>query len=774
MAFCAVPGSADAAESETIDIKSGQDLVNAADRINAAAEEEAFVLNILDNISVSGKINLKRGNVTIYGGGYVLTVSGGITAEGNTVLNLGAEDYPGTLQLTNGGSMGTILTLYDNSRLNVYDGVTIGPSTSPGTPAGVATYDLSEFNMYGGKITDCVNLYSVTGGVYIENSSVFNMYGGTIENCSGCQGGAVGISGASPIGPPADRVYAKFNMYGGEIKNCTDNWYGGGAVCMYGTSPTEFNMYGGTITGCYAANTEYGYGGAVMIYSTSDEAVTRISGGEIRGNSANYGAGIFIFDGEVTIEDGVGIYDNNAELAGDDVYINGGKVTLGKVGMSYALSDCGHGIDGWYDDGETRWGSTECGSSEGHTEPFSDTGTVLTGELALKAAHGDLISVSYDVNGGIWKETSPEYSFDSETGLYSLTVSGSSAEAAAAPERDGYIFKCWDDGAENTYGPDDVITISQNVTLTAVWQTKSPPVTYYTLSYESNGGTEYPNERYAKNRVVMLDKVPAKENFTFTGWYSDEECTDKITSVVINGNKTVYAGWEKTGVPPYLNGKDHVAYIIGYDDGLVHPNENITRAEVATIFFRLLNDSVRDENMTESNSFGDVSRGQWFNTAVSTMAELDILKGYPNGDFGPLDRMTRGEFAAVCARFDGRDVSGEASFSDIDGHWAKPDIIKASENGWINGYSDGTFGPDRYITRAEAVAMINRVLGRNPEKESDLLSGMKEWDDNMDTDQWYYIDVQEASNSHEYSRRQNYSEYWTKICPGPDWGAIEK
>ena len=222
-------------------------------------------------------------------------------------------------------------------------------------------------------------------------------------------------------------------------------------------------------------------------------------------------------------------------------------------------------------------------------------------------------------------------------------------------------------------------------------------------------------------------------------------------------------------VPEQLNGEDHYAYIIGYPDGLVKPNGNITRAEVATIFFRLLTEEVREANLISSNSFGDVEYGMWFNTAISTMARMGIVNGYPDGDFHPNANITRAEFAAIAARFDKVTSSEGTDFSDILGHWAQAEIQRAANRGWINGYPDGTFRPERLATRAEVATMINRVLIRDPEEPEDLLDNMVKWPDNMDTDAWYYMDVQEATNTHEYERVTKPTETWIKMLENPDW-----
>ena len=296
----------------------------------------------------------------------------------------------------------------------------------------------------------------------------------------------------------------------------------------------------------------------------------------------------------------------------------------------------------------------------------------------------------------------------------------------------------------------------------------------YTLTYVSNGGTKYPSESYSRYTTVKIKKVPSREGYSFTGWYSDKDLKNKITEVYMNGNKTIYAGWEMTKTPDQLNGDDHFAYVIGYTDGTVRPLGNITRSETAAIFFRLLKDNVRDGNLTASNSFKDVTADQWCNQAISTMAKLGIIKGRAANRFDPNAPITRAEFAAICARFDTGMTTGENNFTDISGHWAEAEIKRAASLGWIMGHTDGTFSPDDYITRAEAMTMINRVLNRLPEEDSDLLSGMNTWPDNK-SGAWYYLAVQEATNTHDFElKKDGKHETWTKLTADPDWTRYEK
>ena len=219
-----------------------------------------------------------------------------------------------------------------------------------------------------------------------------------------------------------------------------------------------------------------------------------------------------------------------------------------------------------------------------------------------------------------------------------------------------------------------------------------------------------------------------------------------------------------------LNKTDHFAYVIGYPDGTVHPNGQITRAEVATIFFRLLRDEVRDGAFTTSNTYSDVAYGKWYNNPISTMSALGIITGYPDGTFKPNKPITRAEFAAIAARFDN---DGDKTAANAT-HWAKDEISIAYNNGWITGYPDGTFRPDNKITRAEAMTLVNRVLKRLPETEEDLHDDMIKWSDNSDTSAWYYLAVQEATNSHYYDLKENKHEKWSKLRETRDWTELEK
>lgn len=245
-----------------------------------------------------------------------------------------------------------------------------------------------------------------------------------------------------------------------------------------------------------------------------------------------------------------------------------------------------------------------------------------------------------------------------------------------------------------------------------------------------------------------------------------EDVTKNYAIKYVNGTLTMLE---------VLNKEDHFNYIIGTPEGLSLPTANVTRAEVATIFFRLMTDDARAKFDSLDNSFSDVAKGKWYNRAISTLAKAGIIKGDPAGTYRPDDPITRAEMAAIIARF-GDFKEGGKTFNDISGHWAQKYIELAASNGWINGNPDGTFKPNNNITRAETVAMINRVLDRQTKDVSDLLpvSQMTNWSDNMDTAKWYYRDMQEATNNHKAERVGNsIYEKWTEKLPDIDWASYQ-
>ena len=292
------------------------------------------------------------------------------------------------------------------------------------------------------------------------------------------------------------------------------------------------------------------------------------------------------------------------------------------------------------------------------------------------------------------------------------------------------------------------------------------------MSYSTKRITLYldrPNISYYSAREPMVEYLGTRMA------YADPDKGADADIINIYGKQSSSGSTVKTG--PQLNRDDHVAYIMGYPDGTVQPKGEITRAEACTIFFRLLTDSSRDYYFARTNDYSDVNRGDWFNNAISTLSNAGIVTGYNDGTFRPNQPITRGEMAKIIANFANLN-KGTKSFTDLSGHWSKTYVELAAGNGWIAGYPDGSFRPDQKITRAETVTMINRVLERVPAKELRLLSRsiMLTFPDNNPGD-WYYIAIQEASNSHEYQRsvyETTGDEMWTKLIDNVDWTKLEK
>lgn len=314
---------------------------------------------------------------------------------------------------------------------------------------------------------------------------------------------------------------------------------------------------------------------------------------------------------------------------------------------------------------------------------------------------------------------------------------------------------------------DGVLTITQRpLTITAGSAEGIAPVTC---------------DKYTVEGLATGDKV---DSVKITGIQSEPGESPNVASDAVIKNakgEDVTANYKITYVNgvlkaiEVLNKEIHFNYVIGYTDGTIRPNNDISRAEVATIFFRLLTDEAREQYTTTAGNFTDVKAGMWCNRAIATLTNMGIIKGYTDGSFQPNKSITRAELATIIARFAKLDVNTK-TFSDITGHWAQKNIELAAGNGWINGYEDGTFRPNNNITRAETFAMINRVLDRQTESVSDLLptSEMNMWSDNLNENAWYYKDVQEATNYHKCDRvGDSVYEKWTEKVPDIDWASYQ-
>ena len=418
-------------------------------------------------------------------------------------------------------------------------------------------------------------------------------------------------------------------------------------------------------------------------------------------------------------------------------------------------------------------------------------------------------TVTYDGNGADSGKTTDNTAY----------ATGAKATVKAnGYTRDDYTFTGWNtkaDGSGKSYAEGDPIEMLGNVVLYAQWTRNSShdddDDKYFFAIQKVDAqdghalnGAKFKlyqldkNDRIVNRRVVETRQQSSKNGIALFGvdnknsydgiWYYAEvsapegyvldNTEHKIKATDFYDSLSTAVKYADTvrnyrgTTPDLLNDSDHFAYVIGYMDGNVRPYGLISRAETTTIFFRLLKDSVRDGNLLTSNTYTDVADDYWANTAISTMTGLGIVQGRSTTTFDPKAPITRAQFAAICARFDTGKSSGTQSFTDIKGHWAEKYIERAAELDWIKGFEDGSFRPDTYITRAQAMTMINRVLNRIPEDESDLLPGMNVWPDCNPGD-WFYLAVQEATNSHDFEHKAGNYEIWTELTKNPDWTRYE-
>ena len=515
-----------------------------------------------------------------------------------------------------------------------------------------------------------------------------------------------------------------------DITDCTfekNSAVYGGAIAVHEIEELTI----GNNTNCLDNNASYG--GA--IYANISTNINIVANSALCNNIASgYGGGIYASASNINIAANSAVYNNTAATAGDDLFFfSNSTFTLPNakdMSGDRILSSDKTEITGWYHDGWYKWNAA-ANDGQGGSEPIGRW-TTKTADgyvdeyipaekdkpyITLKAAHPLMYTLTYDVTGDL-----PEgYTAPAKQTL----VNGSSYTVADVPasvsgSKDGvngtFSFNGWkkDDGTVLT-GEQQ---LTADLTLHGVW----------TFTKKSS------SHRPSNPTVTIPDDVP-------------------------------------TG----LNGKDHYAYVVGYPDGMVYPQKNITRAEVATIFFRLLTDETREANMTKSNSYNDMKDGAWYTCAVSTLSKMGIIKGYEDGSFKPDASISRAEFAAIAARFDPDGDKTPATFSDVSSHWAKDEISIAANHGWIKGYEDGSFKPDQKITRAETMTLVNRVLKRLPETKDDLHKDMKTWPDNQNESAWFYLAVQEATNSHYQNlKKDGTHEKWESMRETRDWAALEK
>ena len=684
-------------------------------------------------------------------GGGILVRYGSLTMDGCHVERNTAPDCGGGMILRH-SVLNAAKSFFENNTAKFGAGIYFGdtPNEAEEGCSGEHNHLITDSTISGNTVLDPEN--GIGGGMYVGTTSNLTLRNSKLLNNDGAtQGGAIVAYSAGTI--ELDRVSVSENTAqsgAGIYTMCT-------AVCN-----TDIRLLNGT---AIDANKATGYGGGIYAYAIANTLSVTAENSSVSGNTAAGGAGIFTYKSgsaviNVDLQSGAvmhnnnamtdmggaiyaynaaniniaansAVYNNTAKTAGDDLLFNGSTFTLPNAkdmsGDRILFSDKAE-ITGWYHDGWFKWnpaakdGQGDFEQIDRWTAETADEYTPVEKDshaISLKAAHPLMYTLTYDVTGDL-----PEgYTAPAKQTL----VKGSSYTVAEVPasvsgSKDGvngtFSFNGWkkDDGTVLT-GEQQ---LTEDLTLHGVW-------TFTKKSSGGGGGGSH------KPTVTIPDDVP-------------------------------------TG----LNGDDHYAYIVGYPDSTVRPQNGITRAEVATIFFRLLTDETRNANSTKTNSYSDVAAGAWYNHAVSTLSAMGIVKGDSQGKFNPNAPITRAEFAAIAARFDDKANTTAVDFSDIASHWAKDEISAAANNGWINGYTDGTFRPNNKITRAEAMTLVNRVLKRLPETAEDLHNDMIKWSDNSDTSAWYYLAVQEATNSHYYDLKENKHEKWSKLRETRDWTELEK
>ena len=802
-----------AASGGTIELKSGAILEN-----NKAAQ---FGSGILANNGV--KITMENGAVIrnntnsnyelgggiLLGNGSTFTMNGG-EISGNTANGGGGVAIIGSTMVMNDGTISNNSTYKTSGQGSYGAGVYVADYANASGGDTLFTAQPASFEMNGGKITGNTAL-DYGGGILTfpqkSKKITINIKNGEISGnkvTTGSGGAVAAFFGVTEL-----------NIKGGTLTGNSAYQFGGGVFLYQATNVT---ISGGTIS----ENKALRGGGGVCLREGS---AVKQTGGSIENNVAKVGGGIY--SGTYTMTGGV-IKDNNNSLTeaarlstlGDGVFVGtafnlGNDAEISTNNDVYLTAGDSISKEGRYINVISPYTGASTAKpiqihSEDHTVENTEIGTQLVryttdagSETAAAKADADGIFVpSWKMPKGLvigqskaagkmdWMTYVPsikiQYQWVSTDNPSDVTppaddyIRTGTAYTAKAQEatHENYTFAGWFTDAACTLSYTDGTVLNTDTTLYGKWdKIATPPSSggggshgtkYYILHYESNGGTKYEDEKYKKNTVVILDKIPKRVGYTFTGWYADQELTDKITKIKMTSDKTVYAGWKATDVPETLNSDNHFAYIVGYEDGTVRPNANISRAEVAAIFFRLLKDDVRDDNLTANSVFTDVAFGKWYNKSISTMAKIGIVKGRTADTFVPNAPITRAEFAAICSRFDRSNVEIKSDFNDISGHWAEKEIRRAASLGWIQGYTDGSFKPDQNITRAEAASMINRMLHRLPETVDDLLDGMIQWPDNQPSD-WYYINMQEATNSHDFKQKGEINEHWTKLTENPDW-----
>ena len=709
-------------------------------------------------------------------GGGILVRYGSLTMDGCHVERNTAPDCGGGMILRH-SVLNAAKSFFENNTAKFGAGIYFGdtPNEAEEGCSGEHNHLITDSTISGNTVLDPEN--GIGGGMYVGTTSNLTLRNSKLLNNDGAtQGGAIVAYSAGTI--ELDRVSVSENTAqsgAGILALCT-------AVCN-----TDIRLLNGT---AIDANTATGYGGGIYANAIAKELNVTVTNSSVSGNTAAGGAGIFTYKSgsaviNVDLQSGAVMHDNNAVVnMGGAIYAyNAANINIAANSAVYNNTAAGYGGGIYASESNINIAANSAvynnTAATAGDDLFFYSGTIFTLPNA-KDMSGDRIlsSDKAEITGWYhdgWNKWNP----------------------AAKDGQGGYEkIGRWTAETADEYIP--VEKDSHAISLKA-----AHPLTYDVTGDLPEGYTAPAKQTLVNGSSYTVAAVPASVSgskngvngtFSFNGWKKDDG-TVLTGEQQLTADLTLHGVWTFTkkssgggggggshkptvtipdDVPTGLNGDDHYAYIVGYPDSTVRPQNGITRAEVATIFFRLLTDETRNANSTKSNSYSDVAAGAWYNHAVSTLSAMGIVKGDSHGKFNPNAPITRAEFAAIAARFDDKANTTAVDFSDIASHWAKDEISAAANNGWINGYTDGTFRPNNKITRAEAMTLVNRVLKRLPETAEDLHNDMIKWSDNSDTSAWYYLAVQEATNSHYYDLKENKHEKWSKLRETRDWTELEK
>ena len=709
-------------------------------------------------------------------GGGILVRYGSLTMDGCHVEDNTAPDCGGGMILRH-SVLNAAKSFFENNTAKFGAGIYFGdtPNEAEEGCSGEHNHLITDSTISGNTVLDPEN--GIGGGMYVGTTSNLTLRNSKLLNNDGAtQGGAIVAYSAGTIELDGVSISENKAQSGaGILALCT-------AVCN-----TDIRLLNGT---AIDANTATGYGGGIYANAIAKELNVTVTNSSVSGNTAAGGAGIFTYkSGSAVI---------NVDLQSGAVMHNNNAVT-NMGGAIYAYNDANINI-------------------AANSAVYNNTAAGYGGAIYASASNVNIAAKSAVYNNTA--ATAGDDLFFYSGTIFTLPnakdMSGDRILSSDKLEITGWYHDGWNklNAAQGSYEPigrwtaetaDEYVPVENDSHAISL---KAAHPLMYTLTYDVTGDlpegyTAPAKQTLVKGSSYTVADVPASVSgskdgvngtFSFNGWKKDDG-TVLTGEQQLTADLTLHGVWTFTkkssgggggggshkptvtipdDVPTGLNGDDHYAYIVGYPDSTVRPQNGITRAEVATIFFRLLTDETRNANSTKSNSYSDVAAGAWYNHAVSTLSAMGIVKGDSQGKFNPNAPITRAEFAAIAARFDDKANTTAVDFSDIASHWAKNEISAAANNGWINGYTDGTFRPNNKITRAEAMTLVNRVLKRLPETAEDLHNDMIKWSDNSDTSAWYYLAVQEATNSHYYDLKENKHEKWSKLRETRDWTELEK